>query len=298
MTNHIPGVCAVTGASGYVGSIILQELRQHLPVVALVRHPQSADDIAWSLESPREIAATLRARNVKTLVHAAWDMRASSVAELEKTCVQGSAALFDAAARAGVERIVFVSTISAFTGCRSAYGRAKLSVEKLLAGSSNIVFRFGLVFGDRLGGVFGGIRRQVQNSRILPMIGSGLTPQYLLHEKTLAGSVLRAVHGDFDSAHGTPITLAHPQPWRFRDLVKSIAASEGRQVRLLPVPWQLLYAGIRTGEALGLNLPFRSDSILSFAYYDRSPDFSLMDSLGIEPLPYEPCAVCRSHAQS
>jgi nucleoside-diphosphate-sugar epimerase len=293
MTNHIPGVCAVTGASGYVGSIIVQELRQHLPVVAMARHPQSADDIAWSLESQPEVAATLRARNVKTLVHAAWDMRASGAAELEKTCVQGSASLFDAAARAGVERIVFVSTISAFTGCRSAYGRAKLSVEKLLAGSSNIVFRLGLVFGDKPGGVFGGIRRQVQNSRILPMIGSGLTPQYLLHEKTLAGSVLRAVHGDFDGAHGAPITLAHPQPWQFRDLVKSIAASEGRQVRLLPVPWQLLYAGIRTGEALDLHLPFRSDSILSFAYYDRSPDFSLMHSLGIEPLPYEPCGVCR-----
>jgi nucleoside-diphosphate-sugar epimerase len=287
MTHRLLGVCAVTGSSGYVGSIILQELQQHMPVVALVRHPQSSADIAWSLESQPEIAKTLQARNVKTLVHAAWDMRANSLAEMEKTCVQGSAALFDAAARAGVERIVFISTISAFEGCRSAYGKAKLSVEKLLQESSNVVFRFGLVFGDKPGGVFGGIRRQVQNSRILPLIGSGLSPQYLLHEKTMSKSVLRAVNGDYDGVHGVPITLAHPEPWRFRDLVNSIASSEGRQVAFVPVPWQLLYAGIRTGEALGIDLPFRSDSVLSFVYYDRNPDFSLMHFLGIEPLPYD-----------
>jgi len=149
MTSRTPGVCAVTGASGYVGSIIMRELQQHMPVVAMARHPQSEADILWSLESDQGIAKALRARNVKTLVHAAWDMRANSLKEMEKTCVQGSAALFDAAVSAGVERIVFVSSISAFEGCRSAYGKTKLMVEKRLQGSANTIFRFGLVFGDR-----------------------------------------------------------------------------------------------------------------------------------------------------
>jgi len=72
MTSRTPGVCAVTGASGYVGSIIMRELQQHMPVVAMARHPQSEADILWSLESDQGIAKALRARNVKTLVHAAW----------------------------------------------------------------------------------------------------------------------------------------------------------------------------------------------------------------------------------
>lgn len=286
MTSQSSGVCAVTGASGYVGSIIQQELQKHMPVVAMVRHPKSDTDIAWSLKSGPDIARTLRARNVKTLVHAAWDMRANNLLEMERTCVRGSAVLFDAAACAGVERIVFVSTMSAFEGCRSSYGKAKLLVEKLLQGSSNVVFRCGLVFGDKPGGVFGGIRQQVQNRRILPMIGCGLAPQYLLHERTLTESILRAAYGDFDRAHGEPITLAYHEPWRFRDLVKSIATSESRQVVLIPVPGQLLYAGLRAGEAIGLKLPFRSDSVISFVHYNRSPDFSMLTPLGINPLPY------------
>jgi len=288
MTGDKPSVCAVTGGSGYVGSIITQELSRRMPVVQITRTPKSDVDIAWSLESNQDITDALKSRNVNTLIHAAWDMRATNLRKMEASCVQGSAALFEAAGRAGVERIVFISTISAFEGCRSAYGQTKLSVEKLLRGGNNVVFRPGLVFGDRPGGVFGGIRKQVQSSSVLPIIGRGLAPQYLLHEKTLAESILRAVNGEFDHLRAAPITLAHPRLWRFRDLVQGIAASEKRKVTLIPVPWQMLFAGIRVGEAFGMDLPFRSDSVISFVHYDRNPDFSVMHSLGIEPLPYEP----------
>jgi nucleoside-diphosphate-sugar epimerase len=283
-----PGVCAVTGASGYVGSIITQALRKNTPVVQLIRNPKNDSEIAWSLESDEDIAPTLRSRNVKTLIHAAWDMRATSFRKLEESCVRGSAVLFGAARRAGVERIIFISTISAFEGCRSSYGKSKLAVEKLLRGGPNVVFRLGLVYGEQQGGVFGGIRTQVQSGSILPIIGRGFAPQYLLHENTLGDAIVSAVRGAFDHTRVTPITLAHPKPWPFRNLVQSIAASEGRKVTLIPIPWQLLFAGLRMGEAVRINLPFRSDSVISFVYYNRDPDFGLMRSLGIKPLPYEP----------
>jgi nucleoside-diphosphate-sugar epimerase len=144
-------------------------------------------------------------------------MRATTYSDLRRICVDGSNTLFEAARRAGVERIVFISTISAFDGCRSAYGKTKLAVEKSLAGTTAVVLRPGLVFGgSHSGGVFGSIRKQV------------------------------------------------------------------------PIPWQLLYFGIRVGELLKMNLPFRSDSVISFIYSDRNPDFAPMQSLGIAPVPYAP----------
>ena len=282
------GTCAVTGASGYVGSILVRELSKHMPVVRLVRKPASDLDIGWTFQTSNDVAVTLQSRGVKTLVHAAWDMRATTFDDLHKTCVDGSRTLFDAATRAGVERIVFISTISAFEGCRSAYGKTKLEVEKMLTGKPGAVLRPGLVFGSDSGGVFGGIRKQVHGSRFLPMIGSGETPQYLLDENTLAQTVVSAVAGQFDHLRGRPITLAGLKPWPFRDLVQNIARSEGRDVKLVPVPWQLLFCGIRLGELLKLNLPFRSDSVLSFIYSNRNPDFTLMRSLGINPAPYTP----------
>lgn len=282
--------CAVTGASGYVGSILAEDLGRHFSVVPLVRHSPPAHGLQWSLESSDDIAQQLRDRDVKVLVHAAWDMHATKRSHIETTCVDGSHRLFDAALRAGVQRIVFISTISAFDGCRSVYGQTKLAVEQLLRPLPVpcVALRLGLVFGPAPGGMFGGIREQVLHSHVLPMIGSGRIPQYLLHQLTLADTVCRAARGEFDDRPFKPITLAHPRPWPFRDLVKAIAEAENRKVALLPLPPKMLYTAARSAEWLGVRLPFRSDSILSFIHSCREPDFSDLEALHIHPLPFDP----------
>ena len=280
---------AITGSYGYVGSIIARSLERQMRVIGLVRHPKSDLDLEWSFNSQQLLTDKLRQREVKVLIHVAWDMKASSMEELESICVEGSGRLFSAAVDAGVKRIVFISTISSFEGCRSAYGRSKLAVEALLPASvPGVVLRLGLVFGENSGGMFGSIRQQVMRSSLLPMIGRGIAPQYLLHENTLAEAVLGAARGDYDRLERRPITLAHPRPIAFRDLVRRIAGRERRRVTLVPVPWQLLYAGARAAEMLKIRAPFRSDSIVSFVNYNRNPDFGVMQGLGIKPKELDP----------
>jgi len=69
---------------------------------------------------------------------------------------------------------------------------------------------------------------------------------------------------------------------RFRDLVKSIAASEGRRVALMPVSVAVLFRRNSRGRGARLEPSVRSDSVISFLYYDRHPDFSLMRAFGID----------------
>ncbi len=64
------------------------------------------------------------------LIHCAWDMRATGWDEIHKTNVLGSIRLFEAAANEGVGKLTFISSISAFEGCQSMYGQAKLEVEE------------------------------------------------------------------------------------------------------------------------------------------------------------------------
>jgi nucleoside-diphosphate-sugar epimerase len=277
-------VVAVTGANGYVGSLIAEALRPEARVVGLVRTPRGAEDIAWSFDAaPAQLQAALRARDVTHLIHAAWDMKANSLAELERVCVAGSSRLFAAAAAAGIGKPIFISTISAFAGARSAYGRAKLAVEEMALGRQGVVLRPGLVYGDGEGGTFGNLKKIVRTARLVPMIGNGRAPQYLLHEQTLAEVVRRAIGGAFDGA-ARPITVAQPEPIAFRALLEYLAASEGRTIMLVGLPWRLLYFGVRMAEAIGLRLSFRSDSVLSFIYQDSSPDFGAMEEYGIDPL--------------
>jgi nucleoside-diphosphate-sugar epimerase len=279
-------VCAITGASGYVGSRVAQRLAQNAHVVALTRKPSGAADIPWSLTSVEDIAPLLRQHHVSVLIHAAWDFSAVTAREIQRINVEGSVRLMRLAKAAGVGRIVFLSTISAFTGARSLYGKAKLQVELAAAELGGIILRPGLVFGDSSGGVFGSIRRQVQHQKFIPLIGSGKAPQFLVPEQTLADVVADAAAGRFDQAAGIPITVAHPQPWPFRDLVRNLALAQGRDVKLIPVPWPLLYAGLRGGEILGRKMPFRSDSVISFVYQDPAPDFSQLKARGIQVPPW------------
>jgi nucleoside-diphosphate-sugar epimerase len=280
-------VCALTGSTGYVGSVLAHALRSRMKVAPLTRREGKGDSIRWEFASVDDISGQLRDRQVDVLVHAAWDMRANALTELRRTAVAGSERLYSAAAQAGVKRIVFISTLSAFDGCRSAYGRSKLEVEAITRARNGVVLRPGLVYGPTPGGLFGAIRKEVQTKKVIPVIGNGRAPQYLLPEETLKSVVLRAALGEFDHSAGEPITVAHPQPWPFRDLVRKIAEREHRKITLAPVPWPLLYAGLRSAEALGLKLPVRSDSIISFVYQNSRPDFSKLSRYGIDPAPFE-----------
>lgn len=272
---------AVTGATGYVGGVIAAGLAD---VLRLVRRPVQKNDLAWSFATPADVLAReLRAREVTYVVHAAWDMRASRLEELENGCVAGSLRLL-AAVRAAGAKMIFISTISAFSGVRSAYGKAKLQVEQAVLEAGGVVLRLGLVMGA--GGMFGALRKTVAGATFVPMIGTGRAPQYLLPEAALVEAVQVAVQGRFDVQH-CPITLANPAPVPFREMVQRLAREAGRKVMLLPVPWQILYAAFRTAERLGLKLGFKSDSIISFIYQDPAPDFSVQARLGIHPPGWE-----------
>jgi nucleoside-diphosphate-sugar epimerase len=281
--SNVP-VVAVTGATGYVGSIIVDALRRCVTVLGLVRTTESPDQIRWSFDAePDVVARELRARGATHLVHAAWDMSASCESELERTCVAGSRNLLMAARQANLKQVTFISTISAFEGARSAYGRSKLEVEELFHQENGLVLRLGLVYGERPGGAFGKLRQVVRSSRVIPMIGNGKAPQYLLDEGTISDVVRRAVAGEFEG-ETAPVTLANPEPIALHDLLHRIARAEGRAVTLVPVPWRIIYLTLYAAELLGLRLNVRSDSVLSFVCQNVAPDFGAMARHSIRPV--------------
>ncbi len=255
-------VCAVTGASGYVGSRLAEALSRNGTVVPLGRKA-GHNGIPWTFGTP--VAKELKARNIDALVHSAWDFRDT------KADLQGSRQLLQDAKSAGVQRIVFISTISAFEAARSEYGKSKLAVERMVLEAGGTVIRPGLVWGNRPGGMFGSLRQQVSKGRSVPVIGDGRFPQFLVHEDDLAEAVVRAAQGEFGPR---VLTVANPRIWLLRDLILRMAAEEGKTVRLVEIPWRLIYTGLKTAELLGLKLSFRSDSVVSLVYQDPAPQFS------------------------
>lgn len=287
MEAGVEKVCALTGAHGYVGSRIRQALEADgwRVVVLSRRSPQDSHDIPWSLGCQHSITEELWRHSVVALVHAAWDFAQFRADDIERVNVQGSLSLFEQAGAAGVRRIVFVSSMSAYPEARSLYGKAKMAVEVAARKFSAVTIRPGLVFGDRSGGVFGAMQRKVDRSSIIPLIGGGNYPQYMVHEEDVGAAIVSALA--ILNPPRDPISVAHPHPWPLLELVERIAVSRKRHVHFVVIPWWLVLYGLKLSQSLGLQSGFRSDSVVSLLNPNPLPEFNCVCHLGVQPRPFQ-----------
>ncbi len=260
--------CAITGSSGYVGAAIARYFAaQGWETLALGRRG-NGNRVAWDLAAdPRQIPW----QGVDALVHCAYDFRCVAK-EIRRVNVEGSIALLKAAREQGVPRVVFISSVSSFEGCRSLYGKAKLEIEAAAFAAGCAVVRPGLVYGENPGGMMASLERAAAAGPVLPMIGDGSYPQYLVHDEDLARLVFLLCQPDA-RFEPKPITAANPEKVPLRGILTRLAARTGRRVRFIPIPWQLIYFGLRMLEALRLPAPFRSDSLVGMIFQNPAPDF-------------------------
>lgn len=277
---------AITGASGYLGSRLSHYFKEAgAYVFQLTSSPEKADS---TLEVVRFSLADGVARGffaedqIDVLIHAAYDFRPKSRTDIWAINVQGSLALFKQAHEEGIRRIIFISTMSAYEGCRSLYGQAKLQIEKSLSEMNvGVSLRPGLIYStplEKSGGMVGSIFEQVKSGRLLPLIGGGKQTLFLTHENDLARFIDALIsQGDEDwrqlQLETGYLTTANPQPYTLRKIVELIAAAQGQTgVRFLPVPWRPVWLALKSMETLGMNTNFRSDSVLSLAYQQKEVD--------------------------
>lgn len=268
---------AVTGASGYVGSRIARQLRGNsLRVIELNRRPSGGDARAFILGEPVR-PETLA--GIDALVHCAYDFTAAKWRDIERSNVGGSLELLAAARAAGVKKIIFISTLSAFPGCVSRYGRAKLMVEER-AGPGAIIVRPGLVHDEAgPGGVVGALGRLAARLPVVPMVGAGRQILHACHSEDLSKLIhFLCVN---ETATPGPIPAACKTGWRFRDILRAMAAAKGRKPLFVPVPSALLLAALRTVELFGFKSRLRSDSLVSLNNQNPAVDFAPLEATGI-----------------
>ncbi|MET7423689.1 NAD(P)-dependent oxidoreductase [Dactylosporangium sp. NPDC005555] len=268
---------AVTGASGYLGSRLCQTLAGIGQVARMGRKIPSARFTFGGGTS----AGFFRRHSVTALVHCAWDFTLHKRTDLMARNVGGSIRLMEQARAEGVQTIVFISTISAFPGCRSDYGRAKLAVEAAAHRLGALVVRPGLIFGDQPGGVVGALDALVRTLPVVPLIGNGRQVLYPAHEDDVGALIRRLVVQPALVVPGAPVTAAHERGWTLREILLELAARHGRTVGVVPVPWRSVWLPLKTAELLGVRVPFRSDSVVSVLNQNPSPDFSPTRSIGV-----------------
>lgn len=275
---------AITGARGYLGSILASKFQiAGWETTLLVREAREKGEVAFQLGN-RITPEVLREH--QALVHCAYDFKPSSWAEIYQANILGSRFCFEAAIQAGVGRQVFVSSMSAYEGCCSMYGKAKLAVEQEFLPRGVFCVRPGLLWSDESRGMFGKLARAAGTLPILPLVDAGEQKLALSQSEDLAVGIVDYCQGSAEAPLGAQIT-AYPELLTFRKILEHLAEQAGRNPRFFSFPGWASLAGLRSAEFLNISLPFKSDSLVSLLHQDPSPIFSKM--IHFKRWPAGPC---------
>lgn len=186
---------AVTGATGFIGRILLQSLiKGGWRVKALTRRPQAGHEALQWIEGDLDDLAALRnlVKDAVAVVHCAGQVRGSSFEEFVRTNVTGTANLVHASSEHHPSpRFLLISSLAARQPELSWYATSKHMAEKLVEEQSLMpyaIFRPTAVYGPgdkEMSPLF-----RVTRRGILPMVGQRTMRFGLLHVNDLVGAII------------------------------------------------------------------------------------------------------------
>jgi uncharacterized protein YbjT (DUF2867 family) len=154
---------------------------------------------------------------------------------------------------AGVPKIVFVSSMSAYFGTRQGYGLMKLAVERTALDTGCVVIRPGLVYGESPGGVAGTLQK-ISRLPIWPRFKSARL--FVAHEDDIASATVGVLDA-YNELAGEVLGFANPESLDLSSILTGLSATHKRR-RSVPVPAWAAVVGLRVLETAGVPFPFRS----------------------------------------
>lgn len=246
--------CAVTGAFSYTGkAIAAQLLARGYRVITLTGHPERPHPFGerlrafpYHFERPQRLAASLQ--GVTTLYNTYW-VRFNRGSVTFELAVENTRRLLEAAAQAGVQRVVHLSVSNPAPDLPLPYFRCKWQTEQAVraSGLSFAILRPTLIFGP--GDIL--INNLAYLLRRFPVFAIPGAGDYRLQPVHLE-DVARAAVEAGERQENLVQDMAGPQVYTFRELVACIAAQLRRRVRLVRLPPPLALAAARLiGAMLG-----------------------------------------------
>lgn len=255
---------SLTGATGFVGWHVAEAFVRHgWQVRAIVRrgNRRPLPDMVTPVESDLSEGSLAEAcRGSDVLVHGAALIRARDELAFRTVNVDGTAAAARAAGRVGARMIFISSQAAGGEGTPdsprretdppapvNAYGRSKLAAEVVLRATQDLawtILRPCAVFGPRDRGFLPLFRMGRRGFFLVP--SSPATSFTLIHIADLARAVLLAA--DDERAKGETLFVGHARARTGDDLLRAIAAAEGRSFRPVRVPAPLFTATARLGD--------------------------------------------------
>ena len=230
------GIDLVTGASGYSGAYVARRLLDRGRAVRTLTRdvrgvPAPIEAFAYRFDDPSRMAEAFA--GVDTFYNTYW-VRFGRGSFTHDDAVRNSCALVDAAAKAGVRRMVHVSIMHPDRDSPYTYHRGKAMVEEavLASGMEHSIVRPSVLFGgaDIL---LNNIAWLLRHLHVFAVPGDGRYPVRPTHVEDLADLMVQ-----LGTSGGAAVVrnAGGPETFAFGDLVRLIRRAVGARAIVVDVP--------------------------------------------------------------
>lgn len=253
------GIALVTGASGFLGSNLVDRLvGEGWDVRGLVRDPSRAPEKGAAELFHSDLPDSVDEAafdEVDVVIHCAYMSRHTTLEEARRVNEEGSKRIL-ALSRSHGARFVFISSTGAHPEALSYYGQSKLSVERTLDPDRDLIIRPGLILGE--GGLFRRVVDSLARFGFVPVFDGGRQRIQTVHVEDLSEAIVRAIGSGLTGTY----VVADPEAHELRQLFRAMAARMGRRCRLVPLPSTPMLLLLRAAERMGMRLPLSSENVL------------------------------------
>jgi uncharacterized protein YbjT (DUF2867 family) len=297
------GLVTVFGGSGFLGTQVVRALaKRGLRIRVAVRNPGRGyklrmlgdvgqiEVVQANVRAPASVARALA--GAEACVNLVGVLYEAGRQKFQAVHAMGARNIAEAAAAAGITRLVQVSAIGANLDSASKYARTKAMGEaaaREMLPTATIV-RPSIVFGPG-DGFFNLFAQMAGLSPVLPLIGGGQTRFQPVFVGDVGAAVTACVVDP--TTEGRTYELAGPGTYSFRQLIELICRETGRSPTLLPLPFPLARLIGAGGDVMAALTPFappltsdqvellRTDNVAA----EGAPGLA---ELGVQPTALEP----------
>jgi len=287
----------VTGGSGVVGVGTVTELLARGHRVRLLARHADADARQWPSGVEPMIGDVADADSIRgaadgcdAVLHIAGIVEESPPeVTFDRVNVAGTRNVCAEAMRAGVQRLVFVSSLGAAEG-ESDYHRSKREAERIVeqfAGNWTIC-RPGNVYGPGDGQISVMLRLVRGVTSIVPTVGSGSQSFQPIWWEDLAKALATVV--ERNNLSGETLDIAGTEVTCQTDLHERMSRITGRDVVSVPVPEMFATLGAKAISMVGWKIPFNDAELTMLREGNvirEGRSNALVDTLRIVPTPLE-----------